>query len=80
MTPARLRVFPAIARNLVSSFAQLHAPARTVTVGLAESPPHPEFASANSGLSPQAGRGEGHRASSKPASTEVRFAPRISER
>ncbi|TFV74571.1 hypothetical protein E4K64_17095 [Bradyrhizobium frederickii] len=26
--------------------------------GLAEAPPHPEFAGANSGLSPQAGRGE----------------------
>ncbi|MDE5441279.1 hypothetical protein GWG65_07395 [Bradyrhizobium sp. CSA207] len=27
-------------------------------VRLAETPPHPEFAHANSGLSPQAGRGE----------------------
>ncbi|SDH51999.1 hypothetical protein SAMN05216338_101057 [Bradyrhizobium sp. Rc2d] len=32
--------------------------ANTVRVGLAEAPPHPEFAIANSGLSPQAGRGE----------------------
>ncbi|BAC52695.1 transcriptional regulatory protein [Bradyrhizobium diazoefficiens USDA 110] len=49
-----------------------------MAVGLAETPPHPEFAVANSGLSPQAGRGEEAASrSTKSAWITLIFLPRL---